>query len=217
MNNQIKIIIADDHPIVRKGLRQVIESDAQLLVLAEANDGEEALTLIEQLQPDVALIDVDMPKMDGFQTAQELIKRNLPVKFIFLTIHSGEQYFHSAMDLGANGYLLKESAISEIINAIKTVAEGNFFVSSSLTSFLIKRRRDSQNLAEQKPSINQLTATEKRILRLIADYKSSKEIAEEIFVHPRTVDSHRNNISRKLDIHGHKALLKFAVENKREL
>ena len=217
MSNQIKIVIADDHPIVRRGLRQVIESDLQLAVLGEANHGIEALSLIEQLKPEVVVLDVDMPEMDGFQTAQEIQKRSLPVKFIFLTIHSGEQFFHSAMDFGANGYLLKESAISEIINAIKTVAKGEFFVSPSLTSLLVKRSRNGQNVSGENNLVNILTATERRILQLLAEYKSSKEIADELFIHTRTVESHRNNISRKLDIRGHKALLKFAVEFKDQL
>ncbi len=217
MNENIKIIIADDHPIVRHGLRQVIESDSQLVVLGEANDGAEALALIKKQKPEVVILDVDMPKMDGFETAREINQQGFNVKYIFLTIHSGDDYFDAAMDLGAHGYLLKESAISEIIKAIKTVADGDFFVSSSLTSHLIKRHRNSQNSDKADSLINELTAAEKRILQMLAQYKSSKEIAEELFIHPRTVDSHRNNISRKLNLHGHKALLKFAVEHKHEL
>jgi len=217
VGNKINIIIADDHPIVRSGLRQVIESDHRLVVLGEANDGAEAIDLIEKLKPDIALFDVDMPNMDGFQAAREVRKRRLNVKIIFLTIHSEEDLFHSAMDLGANGYLLKDSAISEIVHCIKTVSEGNFYVTPSLTSFLIQRRLASQNFATQTPSITQLTPTERRILQMIADYKSSKEIAEELFIHFRTVENHRNNINRKLDLSGHKALLKFALEHKNEL
>jgi len=217
VSNKINIIIADDHPIVRKGLRQVIESDVRLVVLAEANDGKTAISLIEELKPEIAVIDVDMPDMDGFQLARELQKRRLQVKIVFLTIHSEEDLFHSAMDLGANGYILKDSAISEIINGIKAVSEGKFYISTSLTSFLLSRRRDSQIFEKQNPTIKQLTNTERRILQLIADYKSNKEIAEELFIHFRTVESHRNNISRKLELSGHNALLKFALEHKNEL
>lgn len=217
MNNKISIIIADDHPIVRNGLRQVIETDARLVVLGEAGDGAEAVALIEELKPEIAVIDVDMPQMDGFQAAREIQKRRLPVKIVFLTIHSEEDLFHSAMDLGANGYILKDSAASEIAGGIKAVAEGKFYVSPAMTSFLIQRRRTSQNFAEQTPASNQLTNTERRVLQMIADYKSSKEIAEELFIHFRTVESHRNNISRKLGLSGHNALLKFALEHKNEL
>lgn len=217
MNDKINIIIADDHPIVRKGLRQVIEADLRLNVLAEADDGAAALALIEELKPEIAVLDVDMPRMDGFAAAREIQRRRLPVKIVFLTIHSEEDLFHAAMDLGANGYILKDSAVFEIVNGIKAVSEGRFFVSPALTSFLIQRRRAAQNFSEQTPSINRLTQTERRILQMIADYKSSKEIAEELFIHFRTVENHRNNICRKLDLRGHNALLKFALEHKNEL
>jgi DNA-binding NarL/FixJ family response regulator len=217
MSDKIRIIIADDHPIVRKGLRQVIEIDAELVVLGEAGNGAEAVALIEELQPEIALVDVDMPQMDGFGAAREIQKRGLPVKIIFLTIHSEEDLFHAAVDLGVNGYLLKDSALSEIVHAIRSVAEGNFYVTPSLTSYLIRRRRQTYDLGEQKPSFNLLTATERRILRMIADHKSSKEIADELFIHFRTVESHRTNISRKMDLRGHHALLKFALQHKNEL
>ena len=158
-----------------------------------------------------------MPEMDGFQAAREIQKRRLPVKIVFLTIHSEEDLFHSAMDLGANGYILKDSAVFEIVNGIKAVAEGKFYVSASLTSFLITRRQTSQNFAEKTPTFNDLTDTEHRILQKIADYKSSKEIADELFIHFRTVENHRNNICRKLGLSGHNALLKFALEHKNQL
>lgn len=217
MNDKIKIIIADDHPIVRGGLKQAIESDSNLVVLGEANNGEEAIALIEELKPEIAVLDIDMPKMDGFAAAREIQKRLLGIKIIFLTIHSEEDLFNSAMDLGANGYILKDSVVTEVVSCIKTVAEGNFYVTPSLTSFLIQRRKTTQNFVEKTPSINLLTETELRILRMISHYKSSKDIAAELFIHFRTVENHRNNICRKLDLHGHNALLKFALEHKKEL
>lgn len=214
MSREISIIIADDHPIVRKGLREIIEADPRLKILAEADDGEEAVALVEKLKPEIVVLDVDMPRLDGFEAARELQKRKLPVKIVFLTIHRKEDIFHAAMDLGISGYILKDSAIFEIVNGIKTVAEGEYFVSASLTSFLIGRRRRTQNLERSEPNLARLTPTERRILQLIADYKSSKEIAAELFIHYRTVETHRTNICQKLGLHGHKVLLKFAIENK---
>ena len=217
MSNEIRIIIADDHPIVRKGLRQIIEADLRLKVLAEADDGEAAVALIEELKPEIAVLDVDMPKLDGFGVARELNKRKLTTKIVFLTIHSEEDLFHAAMDLGANGYILKDSAVFEIVNGIKAVAEGKYFVTPSMTSFLIQRRQRIQNFEQKTPNLASLTPTEKRIVQMIADYKSSKEIAAELFVHHRTVENHRTNICQKLDLRGHNALLKFALEHKSEL
>lgn len=217
MKNQIKIVIADDHPIVRSGLRQAIELDPDLIVVGEANNGEEAVALIEELKPEIVVLDIDMPKMDGFAAAREINQRRLDVKIIFLTIHSVEDLFHSAMDLGASGYILKDSVITEIVTCLKNVADGHCYVTPSLTSFLIQRRKTNLNFVEKTPSINLLTETELRILKLISEYKSSKDIAAELFIHFRTVENHRNNICRKLDLRGHNALLKFALEHKKGL
>ena len=217
MSNEIHIIIADDHPVVRKGLRQIIEADLRLKVLAEADDGEAAVKLIEELKPEIAVIDVDMPKLDGFGVARELQKRRLSTKIVFLTIHSEEDLFHAAMDLGVSGYILKDSAVFEIVNGIKAVSEGQYFVTPSLTSFLIQRRQRIQNFEQTAPQISRLTPTEKRIVQMISDYKSSKEIAAELFIHYRTVENHRTNICQKLGLSGHNALLKFALEHKSEL
>lgn len=217
MSNEISIVIADDHPIVRKGLCQIIEADPRLKVLAEADDGEMAVALIEELKPEIAVLDVDMPRLDGFGVARELQKRRIQVKIVFLTIHSEEDLFQAAMDLGVSGYILKDSAIFEIVNGIKAVSEGKYFVTPSLTSFLIGRNRRVQNSEQNTPKLASLTPTERRIVQMIADYKSSKDIAAELFIHYRTVENHRTNICQKLGISGHNALLKFALEHKSEL
>ena len=217
MSREISIIIADDHPIVRKGLREIIEADSRLKVLAEADDGEEAVALVEKLKPEIVVLDVDMPRLDGFGAVRELQKRKIPVKIVFLTIHRKEDIFHAAMDLGVSGYILKDSAIFEIVNGIKAVAAGEYFVTASLTSFLIGRRRRVQNFEQNAPELARLTATEKRIVQMIADYKSSKDIAAELFIHYRTVENHRTNICQKLDLHGSHALMKFALAHKSEL
>lgn len=217
MSDDITIVIADDHPIVRKGLRLVIEADPRLKVLAEADDGEAAVALIEELRPQIVVLDVDMPNLDGFDVARELQKRKLTPKIVFLTIHSEEDLFNAAMDLGARGYILKDSATFEIVNGIKAVAEGKYFVTPSLTSFLVQRTQRTQDLKKNIPAVSRLTPTETRIVLMIADYKSNKQIAEELFVHHRTVETHRANICQKLDLHGHKALLKFALEHKSAL
>ncbi len=215
--NEIRIIIADDHPIVRKGLRESIETDSRFKILAEADDGEAAIRLIEELKPDIAILDVDMPKMDGFQVAREINRKGLATKFVFLTIHSEEDLFHAAMDLGASGYILKDSALFEIARGIEAAASNQFYVSTPLTSFLIQRRQDAQKIAAEKPQLSRLTDAERRILQMISDYKSNKEIAAELFIHFRTVENHRNNICQKLDLRGRNALLKFALENKNAL
>lgn len=215
--NQITIIIADDHPIVRQGLRQTIEKEESFKIIGEAANGQEALEAITEFAPNIAILDVDMPDLDGFAVAHKIKEKNLPTEVIFLTIHNDEVMFNEAIDLGAKGYVLKQSALEDIIDCIKIVAKNQFCVSPSLTTFLINRQRRSLNLTTEKPTIKNLTRSEKRILQMIADDKSTKEIADELFISPTTVEKHRANICRKLDLKGNYALLKFALTHKSEL
>ena len=217
MKTETNILIADDHPIFRKGLRQVIEAEAGLHVVAEAGEGIAALEQIRQLQPDVAVLDIHMPKMSGFDLVQALKERAIEVAVIFLTMHKAEDVFNAAMDLGVKGYVLKESAVTDIVGCIRAVAAGQPFISPQLSSFLLNRRARSAALRQAKPSLADLTPTERRVLRMLADYKTSKQIADELFIHPRTVDNHRANICAKLGLHGSHALLRFAVEHKSEI
>jgi len=217
MATRIRIVIADDHPVLRKGLRQVIEADPSLQVVAEADDGETALAQLEELQPQIAVLDIDMPKLDGFAVMKEIQRRRLGIDVVLLTLHSDEVLFNEAMDLGAKGYILKESAVSDIVSGIQAVAAGRHYVTSSLTAHLIRHRSREQAFARRRPSIADLTVTERRILRMIARGQSSKEIAAELFIHYRTVENHRTSIGQKLGLHGHNAVLKFALEHKLEI
>ena len=217
MGDEVRVLIADDHPIVRKGLREVMEADRALIVVDEVGDGETALRRIRELRPDVAVLDIDMPGLDGFEVTRQIRTEGLPVSVIILTIHSEADMFNEALDLGVKGYVVKDSAVNEIVAGIKAVAAGQYYISPSLSALLVNRRARAEFLANEKPSLAKLTPTEHRILSLIAQSKSSKEIAEELFIHYRTVENHRTNICQKLDLHGSHALLKFALQHKSEL
>lgn len=217
MPEPIKIILADDHPIVRQGLKQAIEADASLQVVAEAGDGQTALDLIEQNKPDVAVLDIDMPVMKGFEIVRQMKNRKIESAVIFLTMHDEKNIFQAALDLGVKGYILKDSALSEIVNGIKAVAENRSFISSSLSHLLLNRIRRNDEFENETVGLDQLTNTERRILRLIADEKTSKQIGEELYISYRTVEKHRTNISRKLNLQGSLALVKFAIAHKSEL
>jgi DNA-binding NarL/FixJ family response regulator len=217
MNNEIHIVMADDHPIVRQGLRQTIEADAALKIVAEAGDGKTALAQIVQHRPAVAVLDIDMPEQDGFSVAHAVRQQKLGVEIVFLTIHREEELFQAALDLGAKGYVLKDSAVTDIVAAIKAVAAGQPYISPQLSSYLLKRSKSVAELNARKPGLEDLTPTERRILKLIAQDKSSKEIAVELFISHRTVETHRTNISRKVELHGNLALVKFALEHKARL
>lgn len=208
----VTIIIADDHPIVRSGLRTVLEKHPELKILREAENGDSALQLIRQSKPDVAIIDVEMPVLDGFGVARAVKDDNLPVLLIFMTMHKDEQTFNKAMDLGVRGFILKENAVADIVSAIALVMEGKHYISPSLSEYLMQRSRPQA--ATPSSTIDELTPAERNILKLIAEQKTTKTIADELFISPKTVEKHRSNICAKLNLHGAYALLKFAMENK---
>jgi DNA-binding NarL/FixJ family response regulator len=215
LSDPIRVLIADDHPIVRKGLRTMLEEDEDLLVVAEAGDGETALAQIKKLIPEVAVLDIDMPKLDGFGVAREMQRLKLKTSIIFLTLHSEEDMFRAALEMGGRGYLLKDSAMQEIAIGVKSVAAGQLYLSSAITSHLL--HRPAAPAPAPNPLTSQLTPTECRILQLISEGKASKEIGSELSIHYRTVENHRTNICRKLSIDGANALLRFALQNKTHL
>jgi DNA-binding NarL/FixJ family response regulator len=217
MDNRITIVIADDHPMFRAGVRQAIESDATLQLLGEAGTGTEALRLIREREPQVALLDMRMPEMTGLGVAKDLYKNNLPVEIIFLTMHDEEEWFEKAMEVGVKGYLLKDSLPSDILQGIHAVAKGRYYISPKLSGAMMQRKQESKSLAEDFPDIEKLTDMERKVLKLVGESKSSKEIADELFISPRTVDNHRFHIAEKLGIKGRYKLLRFAMENRRNL
>ncbi len=217
MKDHIRILIADDHPVFRRGLSMGIQSDKPLKMVAEAGNGKEAVDLIREFEPDVAALDVNMPELTGFDVVRELRTLHLATGIVFLTMHKDEAMFNAALDLGVKGYLLKESAIEDIAAGIKAVAAGENFISPALATFLFNRSRRTAAFAESTPAIHDLTASERRILKMIAENQTSREIAEQLFISVRTVERHRQNICDKLQIHGSNALIKFALAHKDDL
>jgi len=214
MSQPITLVVADDHPLFRKGLHEVIASDPMLKIVAEAADGTAALEMIQQHVPAIAVLDIDMPKMGGLAVAREIQERKIEVDIIFMTMYREEDLFNEAMDVGARAYVLKDSAVNDILNAIYTVADGKYYISPALTDHLIKRSARAEKLLRHTPSLEDLTPAEMRILKLIAENKTSKEIADILSISYKTVENHRTNIASKLHLRGSHSLLKFALENK---
>lgn len=210
---EFHIIIADDHPIFRRGLRLVIESDPQLKVIAEADDGALALAAIQTHQPHIAVLDLDMPELDGLGVVRAMRQQQLPTAVVFLTMHKDEATFNAVLNAGVKGYVVKDGAANEIVGAIKAVAAGQSYFSPVLSNHLLQR--SERGAADS--GLETLTPTERRVLRQIAEAKSNKEIAEVLFVSVRTVEHHRSNICAKLGLNGKNALLAFALTNKAEL
>jgi len=217
MDKRITIIIADDHPMFRAGVRQAIESDNTLKLLGEAGTGTEALRLIRERKPQVALLDMRMPEMTGLAVAKELYRTNFPVEILFLTMHDEEEWFEKAMEVGVKGYLLKDSLPSDILQGIHAVSSGRYYISPKLSGAMMQRKQESKSLTEEFPDIEKLTEMERKVLKLVGESKSSKEIADELFISPRTVDNHRFHIAEKLGIKGRYKLLRFAMENRKML
>jgi len=209
MDNKIKVIIADDHPLLLKGLKFTLRMDENIEILGEAKEGKTALELIEQQKPDIAILDCDMPYLSGISILKKINEQNLPVKVLFLTMHNDGETFHNALNAGMKGYILKDTVDDEILKAVNEIYKGGSFISPIMSGYLLN-----------KPAIDEhrnLTNTESRILKLVAQNKSTAEIADKLFISKRTVDRHRANICDKLNIHGNNALVKYVVENRESI
>jgi len=209
------ILIADDHPMIRHGLRKTIESHEGWQIVAEADDGNQAFELICKLRPAITILDISMPGRNGFEVVRALRQERIETSVIFLTMYRDENFFKQALDLEVRGYVLKESAVMDVLTALKTVAQGEHYTSPALTSYLIKSRAARPDATQEHGlGVHLLSPAERRVLDLIAEYKTSKDIAEELNTSPRTVETHRTNIAQKLGLHGRHALMKFALEHK---
>lgn len=214
MKREATVLIVDDHPLFRRGLREVIDESRRFRVVAEASDGEQALRVIAELKPDIAVIDIDMPRMNGLEMVRSLRKLESPVPTIFLTMYKEEDMFNAAMDLGLKAYVLKENAADDILAALDAVAGGDVFVSSSMLDIRTRRSNRVQQLLLGRPQIDDLTPAERRVLKLIAEDHTTKEIADRLQISVKTVENHRLNICQKLDLHGSHSLLRFAFDHK---
>lgn len=215
--DHISILIADDHPMFRDGVRTALLADPAFTIVAVASDGAQALQMVKEHVPDVAVLDMNMPKMTGLQVLKELKTAGSKTEVLFLTMFDDEEILNEAMDLGVKAYILKESASVDIVNAVRAVHEGHHYLSPALTDKILKRKAIKDSFQSTHPRLASLSDQERRILKLIADSKTSKEIAEELFLSQKTVDNYRFKISEKLELSGSYSLLKFALENKNRL
>jgi two-component system response regulator DegU len=210
----ITVTIADDHPMFLYGLRQAIEQEKDFLLLQESRNGEQALRAIETFHPQIAVLDMDMPKRNGLEVLKELSKRNIDTDIVILTMYDQEDMFNKAVDLGVMGYVLKDSAVNDILDCLRTVASGKQYISPSIAGFLVKRTKKVSVGTDTRIGLSELTAMQRKVLKLIAENKTTKDIAEILFISPKTVERHRANICDKLSISGNNALLRFVLENK---
>jgi len=204
--NRIKVLLVDDHQIIIDGLKSLLKNSEEIVVVAEANNGREALPILDLLELDVVLMDIDMPVMNGIDTLKEIRKQGLAVKVIILSMHNEAGMIKSLINIGADGYLLKSSSQDEVINAIRKVAGGQQYFSTEVTLSLLK---PTQNNHQSEI----LTDRETEIIKLIAEGFSNKEIGDKLFISHRTVDTHRTNLMKKLNVSNIAGLISYAIKN----
>ncbi|MEY2829414.1 MAG: hypothetical protein RIQ33_1272 [Bacteroidota bacterium] len=210
--NRIKILIADDHPIFRSGVRDVLSKINDFEIIAEAENGMDAYQKIISLLPDVAVLDLEMPVLNGLDVCRKVLHEKHQTEFIVLTMHKDKQFFVDAMNSGVKGYLLKDNAINDLVDAVKKVYKGEEFISKQMLH-LLKETSQFQHANPDLEKVNTLlTPTEKVILKLISDGRTSAEIAAMLFVSPNTVENHRANMTKKLKLEGKNSLLKFSMQ-----
>jgi two-component system, NarL family, response regulator DegU len=200
----IKIFVADDHPLFLKGLKDTLEEERDFEILDSAKNGQEALEKIIWSQPDIAILDLDMPLMNGIEVAKVLLKSHQTIKIVMLSMHKDPDIIRAAMALGIHAYVFKDDAVNDLVGAIRVVFEGGNYIS-------IDRANDF-SLKNNQQQIGNLTKMEKLILKEIAQEKTTKQIADTHFISTKTVENHRANICRKLNLQGNNSLLKFAIK-----
>ena len=208
---KIRVLIVDDHAILRDGVRAILNLYDEVEVVGEAADGKEAIEKARELAPDVVLMDIAMPTMDGLEACRRIHKEMPNVRVLILTQHDNREYVLPIFRAGASGYILKKAVSSELVSAIRAVQQGDAFLYPAVARSLIEDYLQQSRTAEQEDPYDRLTDREREVLKLIADGRTNKEIAEMLFLSVKTVLGHRTNIMEKLDIHSRTELIKYAI------
>ena len=209
--NKIRVLLVEDHTIVRKGLRSLLDGEAGIEVIGEAEDGREAVEKVQQLLPDVVLMDIAMPGLNGLEATRQIKKRFPEVQVLILTMHANEEYIFQILRAGASGYVVKQVAPTELISAIRAAYRGESFLSPSISKKVIQEYiRQAEAMGEEN-SYDRLTDREREVLQLIAEGHSNREIAELLHISAKTVQTHRAHLMDKLDIHSTAELTQYAI------
>ena len=208
---KIRVVLADDHQMVRKGFRALLSDKPDIEVIGEAADGREAMRLVEQVHPDVLVIDLEMPRMMGMEAIRQLKKRGSLVRILMLTMHRDTNSILQALRAGAAGYTLKDAAVTDLVEGIRTVYQGEVYLSPVIATQVVTRLMEGLRDDEIVSPLDQLTDREREVLQLIAEGNTRQRTAEQMSVSPKTIDTHRANLMRKLELNNDAALVRFAV------
>jgi DNA-binding NarL/FixJ family response regulator len=212
MREKGRIVIAEDHTILREGLRALLSSQENLEVVGEAEDGREAIRQVEKLTPDLILMDLSMPKMNGIEAIREIRRRVPETRILALTVHKAEEFILEVLQSGADGYIPKDASSSELMMAIKSILMGKRYLSPSVSNVVIEGYLESRRTSESITPWGKLTKREREILKLIAEGYKNKDIADYLCISVKTVEKHRANLMKKLDLHSAAALTAYAME-----
>jgi len=213
MSQKIGILIADDHTLLRNGIRALLEDEQDMVIVGEANDGREAVRLAAQLKPNVILMDIAMPLLNGLEATRQIKREHPEINVLVLTMYDHEEYFRQVLEVGASGYIIKRAAANELVSAIRTVHQGEAVLSPTITRLLLEDYL-RQDASKEEADPNALSPREREILQLIAEGKTSREIAEILSLSIKTVQSHRTNLMQKLGLHDRADLIKYAIQKK---
>jgi len=214
MSQKISILIADDHTLLRSGIRALLDDEQDMVVVGEANDGREAVRLAAQLKPNVILMDIAMPLLNGLEATRQIKREHPEVNVLVLTMYDHEEYFRQMLEVGASGYIVKKAAANELVAAIRAVHNGEAVLSPAITRLLLEDYLNRDSLTKEEDDPNALSSREREVLQLIAEGKTSREIAEILNLSVKTVQSHRTNLMQKLDLHDRGELIKYAIQKK---
>jgi two-component system response regulator NreC len=214
MSQKISILIADDHTLLRNGIRALLEDEHDMVVVGDANDGREAVRLAALLKPNVILMDIAMPLLNGLEATRQIKREHPEINVLVLTMYDHEEYFRQMLEVGASGYIIKRVAASELVGAIRAVYNGEAVLSPAITRLLLEDYLNRESFTKEKDDPNALSSREREVLQLIAEGKTSREIAEILNLSVKTVQSHRTNLMQKLDLHDRGDLIKYAIQKK---
>ncbi|MDU5083543.1 response regulator transcription factor [uncultured Tissierella sp.] len=209
----IKVIIADDHALIREGIKQILELENDIVVIGQASNGEEAFIMATELDPDIILLDINMPKLNGIETLRKFKDMGITSKVIILTIHEDKEYILKTLKLGANGYMLKDSNADSLIKGIRDVAKGEKYIQPSVADLVSRSSNYDEYFNISIDKINSLTKREYEVLILIAEGLNNKDIADRLYISEKTVKNHVSNIFKKLDLNDRVQAAIFAYKN----